>query len=287
MRTRRRAAFIIASAATFGVGLIAYTASAAAEPLVPACPFPVSPGNDSCVRLAVAPANAPNAFGGSQQLGFRWRTLYQAPAGAKEASVTLRFDDDLRFNLAAAGGNNCTQALLAGKTIAQAYAACGPLGNNTYLSTQVPGNPTLSGRASTAPPSNFGACTMLFKGPLPNKVLLYMRFTTVQNSNPNCTAPATNTGGNATFILPGTLTQAEPAPYKWKLTVPGINTALPGALALDDFYATIKRGAYFQARCPVNGPPTTPWILQGIFTYIAPQPGAAWTDTVNTSQPCS
>ena len=59
-----------------------------------------------------------------------------------------------------------------------------------------------------------------------------MRFTVMTNSNPNCAAPTTNTSGNATLVRRGTLTQAEAAPYKWKLSVSGINN-LP--VELDDF----------------------------------------------------
>jgi hypothetical protein len=234
------------------------------------------------VKLLVAPANAPAAWdGSSSQLGFRWRTLYLAPNGAKEATVKLQFDDDFRINTAA-GGGNCTPADVAGKNIAQAYAACGPGGKNAYLSKQVPLAPTLSGRASTAPPGNFGGCTMVFKGPTANQVLLYMRFTTTANSNPNCTAPATNTGGNTTFVLTGTLGFTTAPGYARTLTIPNINS-LP--LILDDFYATIKRGTYFQARCANGGPPTTPWILRGDFTYTPPQAGNGWPDVADPTVP--
>jgi hypothetical protein len=259
MRIRRRSAIVLASAAALGVGLIAFPGSAAAEPVVPTCAYVVSPGNRSCVRLKVTPALPP-----SHQLGIRWRTLFTSPgnkaSGGFPKTVTLLFDDDFSFNFAA-GGANCTAAALAGKNIAQAYAACGPSGTNAYLSTQVPGAPTLSGRASTAPPSNFGGCTMVFKGPTANKVLLYMRVYTQVNSTPACTAPATNTGGNATMVVVGTFGAANVPGYGRKLTIPNLD-ALP--LPLDDFYATIKKADYFTALCP-NG--ATPWRLRGIFEY--------------------
>jgi len=285
MRTRGRAAFILASAVAFGVGLIAYAASAAAEPVVPACTPAASSGNDSCVKLLVTPSNAPASFSGSQSLGVRTHTNYVAPGntaqGGKVATVTLLFDNDFQINTASGGANNCLASDVANKTVAQAYAACGPAGKNTYLS---PAN-TISGRASTAPAANFGACTMVFKGPTASQVLLYARVSTVANSVPNCTSPGAASPGNVTVTLAGTIAAANVAGYGKKLTIPGISSL---ALPLDDFYATIKRGTttgYFRARCPAG---VTPWRLRGIFAYSGTQPNAGGpADTVNTTQACS
>jgi len=285
MRTRKRVGFILASAAAFAVGLIAYAASAAAEPVVPACIPAASTGNDSCVKLLVTPSNAPGAFSGSQSLGVRTHTNYVSPgnvsSGGKAKTVTLLFDNDFKVNTAAGGANNCLSSDVANKTVAQAYAACGPAGKNTYLSPAG----TISGRASTAPPSNFGACTMVFKGPAANQVLLFARVTTVANSNPNCGSVSTASPGNVTVTLTGTIAASGVAGYGQKLTVPNIDSL---ALPLDDFYATVKRGTnpgYFQARCPAG---TTPWKLRGIFAYSGPagNPGGP-TDTVNKTQACS
>jgi hypothetical protein len=291
MRTRRRAAFILASVAAFGVSLIAYAGSAAAAPFVPACTPAASTGNDSCVKLLVAPSNAPGSFTGGQQLGVRTHTNYVSPnntaQGGKAKTVTLFFDNDFQINVAS-GGGNCLQSDVANKTVAQAYAACGPAGKNTYLSTQVPGAPTLSGKASTAPASNFGGCTMVFKGPTASQVLLYARVFTTVNSNPACdsisnpggTSPASQ--GNVTISLTGTIANANVAGFGKKLTVPGIDSL---TLPLDDFYASLKRGTYFQARCPAG---TTPWRLRGIFAYSGTQPNQGGpADTVNTSYPCT
>jgi len=285
MRTRRRIAFVLASAAALGVGFFAFAGSAAAEPVIPTCTPVASTGNDSCVTLKVSPADAPASFSGSQTLGVRTRTLYVAPgnvnSGGKAKTVTLLFDNDFKVNTAQGGANNCLSSDVANKTIAQAYAACGPAGKNTYLS---PAN-TISGRTSTAPPSNFGGCTMVFKGPTANQVLLYARVTTVANSNPACTTPAGSSAGNVTVTLTGTIAPSGVAGYGQKLTVPNIDSL---ALPLDDFYATVKRGTttgYFQARCPTG---TTPWKLRGIFAYSGPagNPGGP-TDTVNKTQACS
>jgi hypothetical protein len=281
MRTRRRAAFVLASAAALGVGLFAFTGSAAAEPVVPACTYVNSTGNKSCAKLLVTPSNAPAAFSGSQALGVRVRTLYAQPGnvnqGGKSKTVTLFFDNDFRITVAA-GGGNCLQADLANKTVQQAYAACGPAGKNTYLSP--PG--TLSGRSSTAPPSNFGGCTMIFKGPTASQVLIYARTTTVVNSNPNCTTIGAASPGNVTTVLVGTIANAGVAGFGKKLTVPNIDSL---AVPLDDFYATIKRGTYFQARCPAG---VSPWKLRANWLYSGTQPNAGGpADTVTTTQACT
>jgi hypothetical protein len=292
MRTRRRAAFILASVAAFGVSLIAYAGSAGAEVVVPACTPAATTGNDSCLTLRATPQNAPASFTGGQMLGVRTHTNYVAAGntaqGGKAKTVTLFFDNDFQINVAAGGANNCLSSDVANKTVAQAYAACGPAGKNTYLSTQVPGAPTLSGKASTAPASNFGACTMVFKGPTASQVLLYARVFTTTNSNPACdsisnpggTTPASQ--GQVAITLTGTIANAGVAGFGKKLTVPGIDSL---TLPLDDFYASLKRGTYFQARCPAG---TTPWRLRGIFAYSGTQPNQGGpADTVNTSYPCT
>jgi hypothetical protein len=276
MRTRRRVGFILASAAALGVGFFAFAGSAAAEPVVPACTYVNSTGNKSCVKLLVAPSNAPAGFGNAQ-LGVRTRTLYAVPGnkpqGGFAKTVTLFFDNDFAIN-PAAGGGNCLQSDVANKTIPQAYAACGPAGKNAYLSP--PG--TISGRTSTAPASNFAGCTMVFKGPTASQVLLYARITTVVNANPTCSTPSGSSAGNVTVSLTGTIAAAGVAGFGKKLTVPNIDSL---TLPLDDFYATIKRGSYFQARCPAGA---SPWKLRGIFAYSGTGQAA---DTVNTTQACS
>ena len=54
MRTRKRVALLLASAAALGVGFIAFPASAAAAPpVVPTCTPKASTGSDSCLRGTV------------------------------------------------------------------------------------------------------------------------------------------------------------------------------------------------------------------------------------------
>jgi hypothetical protein len=272
----RRVAFIVASAAALGVGIFAFTGSAAAEPVIPTCTPVASTGNDSCVTLKVSPSNAPTSFG-NVALGARTRTVYtfpgNKPSGGFAKTVTLLFDNDIKVNTGAVAGN-CQVADVANKTIPQAYAACGPAGKNAYLAPAG----TISGRASTAPPSNFGGCVLIFKGPASNQILLYTRVTTTANSNPTCSTPSGSSAGNVSVTLTGTIASAGVAGYGQKLTVPNIDSL---TLPLDDFYGTVNRGSYAQARCPAG---TSPWKLRGIFVYSGS--GQA-TDTVNKTQACT
>jgi len=284
MRTRRRVAFILASAAALGVGFFAFTGSAAAEPVVPTCTYGAGhvggadTQNKSCVKLAVPPAQ-PATFANTK-LGVRTRTLYSTAnpnAGGKAATVTLLFDND--FSVTPGTIPNCALADVSGKTIPQAYAACGPAAptptnKRAYLS---PAN-TISGRTSTSPPSNYGGCTMIFKGPTASKVILYARVTLVANSVPTCSTPSGSSAGNTTVTLVGTIAPAGVAGYGQKLTVPGIAGL---ALPLDDFYATIQRGNYFRAKCPAGA---NPWKMRGTFLYSGT---GNPTDTYNTTAPCN
>ena len=278
MHTTKRAAFILALAAAFAVGLIAYAVSAGA---VATCSFVNSSGNKSCVKLAVAPNNPHGTFK-SSQLFVHTRTLYAHPGNKSQGgfakTVTLRFDND--FRIAPGSIPRCSKAQLSGKNIRQAWNTCGPgagAAHNAYLSP--PG--AVSGRTSTAPPSNFNGCTLVFNGPPSGgnpTVTLYARVTLVANGTANCANPAGNTSGNTTVILVGTITNAGVAGFGKKLTVPGIDQ-LP--LPLDDFYATVRRGSYFQARCPAGA---SPWKLRGLFAYSGSGQPA---DTVQSTQPCS
>jgi hypothetical protein len=275
MRTRRRVAFILASAAALGVGLIAYAGSASAipAPCVPAAPN-TTVGNTSCVNGQILPStglgpSTPKNVSLFTHVATRYLHAGDRAKGGFAKEVTVYYDNDGHINPGTIP--KCTVANVANKTIPQAYAACGPAGKNAYLSP--PG--TISGKASTAPPSNFGACTMVFNGPLTNQVVLYTRVFTTVNSNPSCTT--TNGGGNVTITLVGTISNAGITGYGKKLVTP-----LPQGitLPLDDFYATVKRGNYVTSTCH------SPLRIRARFVYsvtTAPyQP-----DTANFAQGCS
>jgi hypothetical protein len=272
MRTSRRIALLLASAAALGVGLIALPASAAAAPpVVPSCTPKASTGSDSCVKGTITAVNPP--LGGVLEpirLGTRVRSAF-SPVNDETTKVIVRYDDDGAINLA--GLPTCPASKLNGVNIATAYNICGPAGSqadNAYLSA--PGN--VSGIASTVQPGNFTACTMLFKGADNNHVTLYARAPVV-NATTGCNNPAANTAGNVTVIFTGTLSrQPTSSPYDWTLTVPNTQTANP---ALDDFYATVTRGSVFRARCPAGA---SPLKIQAVFDYTTTP-----TDTVGPPYP--
>jgi hypothetical protein len=274
MRSRRRIALLLASVGALGVGLIAFPSSAAAvPPVVPACVFPNTPGSDSCGTIVTT--GTPNPIGGAFEnirLGVRVRSRFQ-PSSSETRQVTLRFDDDIRLQLNTVPGT-CTAAQLSGDTIAQAYAQCGPGpgGSNTYLSPA--GN--VSGVGSTVV-AGIDACTMIFQGANDNQLVIYAR-SPIGNPSSECNNPATNSGGSATTVFTGFLTNLPAAsPYGKQLTVPGTDSP---PIALDDFSATIFRGAAFQARCPAG---QNPLKLQGVWDYV---PAGDATDTHNATDPC-
>ena len=249
MRSRRRIAALLVSAAALGVGLIAFPGSAAAAPpVVPACTIPNTTGSDSCGTIRTTALAAP--IGGTLEnirLGIRVRSVF-SPSTSETTSVNLRFDEQIALNL-----NNipaCPSSELTGKSVAAAYEQCGPGadGNppsegNAFLSPA--GN--VSGLGSTVPPANLTACTMIFKGANNNSLTIYARAPVT-----NCDNPAAHTGGSATVLFTGSLThQPVSSIYDWTLNVPNTHTSNP---ALDDFYATVTRGAAFRARCATRNP---------------------------------
>ena len=156
MRTKRRVAFTLATAAAFAVGFIAFAASAAADP--PACNPGISPtDNKSCVNFQVLPNN-PGATAKPASLFVHTHTNYahpgNKPQGGFAKTVTLLFDND--FTITPGTIPKCTTAQLSGKTISQAWATCGPgagATHNAYLSptTAVSGKrQPLRRRTSTA-----------------------------------------------------------------------------------------------------------------------------------------
>ena len=284
MRTRKRVALLLASAAALGVGFVAFPASsAAAPPVVPTCTPKASTGSDSCVRGTVT------AFDGSLgtayeniRLGTRVRSVF-SPATSESTNVIIRYDDDGKINLS--GIPSCPASELTGKNISAAYEQCGPGadGNppsegNAFLSPA--GN--VSGLGSTVPPANLIACTMIFKGANNSSVTIYAR-APVASATTGCNNPATNTGGSATVLFTGSITnQPAASPYGPTLTVPNTHTANP---SLDDFYATTARGSVFQARCPAG---QSPLKIQAVFDYTA---AGDPTDTISppyagTTDPC-
>jgi hypothetical protein len=262
----------VAMAGMFGVGLIAFPASAAAAPpVVQTCTPKASTSSDSCVRLTVNALAPPiGQVPENVRLGVRMRSVFDPPSD-EWSRVDLRFDDDIFLSLGTIPV--CSPSELTSKTIAQAYEQCGPGadGNppsegNAFLSP--PGN--VSGIASFKPPEDTTVCTMVFRGPnwdppptggpLFPTLTLYIRGPAFQTTS--CDSPATNTMGCCTEVLEGFLTrEAASSSYDWNLRVPNLQVR---SFELDDFYATLQRGSVFRARCPAG---TSPHKLVGIFDY--------------------
>ena len=125
MRTRRRIAALVVSAAALGVGFIALPSSAAAAPpVVPTCAFPATAGSDSCGTIRTTAVAAPIGTAYENiKLGIRVRSQF-SPTTSETTSVNLKFDDDIALNLA--GIPSCPASELTGKNISAAYEQCGP-----------------------------------------------------------------------------------------------------------------------------------------------------------------
>ena len=91
MRTRRRIAALVVSAAALGVGLIAFPGSAAAAPpVVPTCAFPDTAGSDSCGTIRTTAVAPPIGVAFENiRLGVRVRSQF-TPATSETTSVNLR-----------------------------------------------------------------------------------------------------------------------------------------------------------------------------------------------------
>ena len=290
--TSKQAAFALAVAGALGVGLIAFPGSAGAA--VPNCTPPTTSGNDSCVKLQVAPNN-PHATYTNSRLFFRFRTEFvnfgDCNAGGCWHNVTLDFDDDFRFNLGALPTCSTAKADGGGQDIAAVWAACGPgagSANNAYLSTQVAptgfgcaADPCVSGQAQGFYPGFYvNACVLIFNGPLnannQRTITLYARAPVTEGQC--ASSPATNTSGSVTRVAKGTLTTSPLTGYGRRLTIANIETQLSG-IFMFDFNAYIKRGVAFQAKCT-----SPPWKLRGLFAFSGS--GQA-NDTFTSSQTCS
>jgi len=240
----------------------------------------------------VTPSALPGSGGGGNggsgavapvQLDVQTHTVYGHPGdsaqGGKVANVKLDFDNDVVVNLASVP--SCPATFTASTTIAAAWEACGPGADvpasdpkpNAYLS---PFN-AVSGTVSTAPPANFAGCNLIFKKSA-TALILFARVTFATTAN--CGSPATNTSGNTTTILTGTLSSITTPDYKTRLTVP-LPASIP--LALDDFKSKVKRGSAFSARCKDTNKLLH---LKGRFQYTDSQTEQP-PDTVTKTKACT
>ena len=255
MRSRRRIALLLASAAALGVGLIAFPASAAAAPpVVPTCTPKASTSSDSCVRGGVNAVNGPlGAMLEPVRLGIRVRSVF-TPATDETTTVIFRYDDDVALNLA--GIPTCPSSELSGKNIAQAYEQCGPGadGNppsegNAYLSR---GRERQRDRVHGAAGGPGRVHDDLQGGRQhPRDALLAGAG---DPATPGATTRRPTPRASSTVLFTGTIThQPAASPYGRMLTVPNTHTANP---ALDDFYATVPRGNASGRSAPPGHPRT-------------------------------
>jgi len=242
---------------------------------------PAAANNVSSISLtpktAFTPSKAPKTTFKNGKLFVHTNTVYTAPGdkahGGFAKTVTVYFDNDFKFNTA--GVPQCAGTFASSTTLKQAYAACGPNAGatkNALIGT---------GTASTAPASNFPGCVAVFNGKPSGgnpTIVLFTRVTLAPNGTANCASPGTNTTGNTSLTLTGTLTNAGVTDFGKKLTVPNVDTA---PLPLDDFTAGIQRGNYVQGRCADTN---KTWNYRGVFAYSGT--GEA-PDTVNATQACT
>jgi hypothetical protein len=233
--------------------------------------------NVSSQNFTFTPSKAPKTTYKNGKIFVHTHTNYTHPGvkaqGGFAKTVTLLFDNDFKFNTT--GVPKCAGTFSSTTTLKQAYAACGPnagASKNALVGT---------GTASTAPASNFPGCVAAFNG-VPSganpTIVLFTRVTLVQNGTANCANPGSNSTGNTSVTLKGTLTNAGVAGFAKKLTVPNIDTA---PLPLDDFTTTVQRGNYVQGKC--SHTPKT-WKMRTTFAYSGAGEAA---DTVNATQACT
>jgi len=252
MRIRRRSAVIFALAAA---GALAIAAVAFAAPT-------------STFSFKMSPSNVPKTTYQNGSLFTDIATHYTNPGNNNPGGATERtqiyLDKNWKINTSAA--TKCSSSQLAGKTMAQAMAAC----KNALVGT---------GTATATANGLFEihGCVLLFNGqPQAGNPTLQV-FTRVQASNPSnitCGNPSTNTQGNATVLLTGVLKNAT-APYGKVLDVDHITQA--ASFPLEEFKTTVKKGSYISAKCP-----TSPWHMKTTWTY-----NNNTTKTVSKTQPCT
>jgi len=225
--------------------------------------------NRSTVNGKFSPSKAPKRSRVNGSLFVHTHTTYAHPGdkahGGFAKRVQVYFDDDGRINTR--GIPTCAGNFTSSTTMKAAMAAC----KRAKVG---------SGRASTAPPSNFNGCVLAFNGRKKNghpRIVLFTRVTLTPNGRANCARPASNTSGNTSVTLRGTINGAS-GDFGTRLDVPNIDTA---PLPLDDFTTTVRRGHYVSIRCHDGN---HKWNIKAKFAYSGR--GQA-PDTVGSSQRCS
>jgi hypothetical protein len=230
-------------------------------------------GNTSSLQgSGIKPTTLPKTTYKNAALIVHTHTTYAHPASATQGGFVDRtqlfFDNDGKIN--ATGVPRCDKSSISGTiTMQQAMTACG---------TAKVGSGTAAALLGT---SAVHGCALVFNGK-PNAQgqptdLIFTRFQVPGNIS--CANPATNTQGNATVLLDGTV---KPNPASLgpdfqggkMLDVPNIPRTLP----LIDYNVTTQRGSYIQSRCHDVDKRLN---IKGKFTYSDGQ-----SDTVGSSVAC-
>ena len=255
MRIGRRLVITLAGAA---VGTLALVGMASAIT-----------NNVSTIDGQFSPSEAPKSTYAPGSLFVQTHTNYANPGDKAHGGFTKRvqvfFDDDAKIDTT--GVPTCAGSFSSSTTLKAAMAAC--------KSAKVG-----SGRASTAPPSNFNGCVLAFNGSKQggnSTIILFTRVTLAPNGTANCADPGNNTSGNTSLTLKGVLKGAT-GDFGTQLDVPNVDTA---PLPLDDFKTTVKRGRYVSVRC---NDANKQWNTKATFTYSGTGQSP---DTVSSSQPCT
>jgi hypothetical protein len=254
MRIRKRYAVLIAIAAVAGVALAGVALAAPT----------------STFTFKVTPSTAPQNTYKPVSLFSDLKTHYTNPGnnnpGGAVDRAQLYLDKYAKVDPTQAA--KCADNQLAGKTMAQAMAAC----KNALVG---------SGTATATANGLFqiNGCVLLFNGQPQSGLPTLKVFTRVQASNPStisCANPATNNQGNATVLLNGVLKNATGL-YGKVLDVNNITQS--ASFPLEEFKTTIGKSTstYIQAKCP-----TTPWHMQTTWTY-----NNNVKKTVSKTQPCT
>jgi hypothetical protein len=234
--------------------------------------------NVSHATFEFTPNKAPQTGFKAGEIEVHTDTTFDNPGNKAQGGFTRRvqifFDDDFRFTTS--GIPRCAAVFTAGTTLAMAMQQCGQARVGT-------------GTASTAPPSNFSACVLLFNGtPQGGRptIILFTRVTTIVDGLANCANPAINISGHTSTTLKGVLKPNPPGlsgDYRGgrMLDVDNVDAA---PLPLDDFTASVKRGRYVSARCSDRN---REWNTQTRFTYSGGPPSPQPSDTVMAAQGCT
>ena len=254
MRIRKLYAVLIAVAAVAGV---AVAGVALAAPT-------------STFTFKVTPSTAPKNTYKPVSLFSDLKTHYTNPGnnnpGGAVDRAQLYLDKYAKVDPTQAA--KCADNQLAGKTMAQAMAAC----KNALVG---------SGTATATANGLFqiNGCVLLFNGQPQSGLPTLKVFTRVQAANPSnisCANPSTNNQGNATVLLNGVLKNATGL-YGKVLDVNHITQA--ASFPLTEFKTTVKHGSYGSIKCAAAD---RLWHGKVVFTY---NNGTA--STVSKTQQCT